>query len=397
MQIAHIAPPWISIPPENYGGTEVVLHNLVEEQVAQGHDVTLLAPGDARSSARVVSFFPHSLSKTETPWGAHLKAFYHLYKSVEYIKAHEFDIIHMHLSSAADMYLFPLVAGLKTSQVMTLHSRFPFDRIDTWKGDADSLYMEWARSVPIVAVSRYAREEVLHPLNFVGVVPHGLPIRCFEATVSEPEEYFAWLGRIVPDKGTHLAIQAAREANVPLILAGTVDQHLPEAVQYFETQVKPYIDGKQIKYIGPVNLEQKIDLFSRARGFLNSIMWEEPFGMVIIESMAVGCPVISFTRGGVAEIIKHKKNGFLVYDVQEMVHYIKRIDELDRAEICAGAKIDFSVHAMAEKYIHIYKSIIAARMRATMVRPALRSAGASIVSLQPPDPTISTETRNLLG
>src|SRR6185312_12941021 len=124
MKIAHIAPPWIAIPPKNYGGTEIMLYNLIEEQVAQGHDVTLFAPGDARTSARLISFFPCSLIATGVPWQGHLKAYYHLSKSVEYIKHHNFDIVHTHLSSSADMYLFPLMAQLVTPHVMTLHSRF---------------------------------------------------------------------------------------------------------------------------------------------------------------------------------------------------------------------------------------------------------------------------------
>src|SRR5581483_1645983 len=211
MKIAHIAPPWVSIPPKNYGGTEIVLYNLIEEQVAQGHDVTLLAPADARTSAKLVSFFSQSLIDSGIPWQAHLKAFYHLYKAVEYIKDHDFDIVHGHLSSSADMYLFPLTAHLSTPLVVTLHSRFPFDRVQSWMGDADGYYMEWATTVPMVAISQSARAEVPHELNFVGVVHHGLPLNLFRPTVEQPEDFFVWLGRVVADKGTHLAVQAAQK------------------------------------------------------------------------------------------------------------------------------------------------------------------------------------------
>ena len=150
MKIAHIAPPWIAIPPKNYGGTEIVLYNLIEEQVAQGHDVTLLAPGDARTSAKLISFFPHALIDAGVPWQGHLKAYYHLHKAVEYIKDHDFDIVHTHLSSSADMYLFPLTAQLATPHVMTLHSHFPFDHVQSWTGDADDFYMQWIASVPMI-------------------------------------------------------------------------------------------------------------------------------------------------------------------------------------------------------------------------------------------------------
>jgi glycosyltransferase involved in cell wall biosynthesis len=359
MKIAHIAPPWIAIPPKDYGGTEVVLYNLVEEQVAQGHDVTLFAPGDAKTSARLISFFPHSLIGDGVPWQGHLKAYYHLHKAVEYIKSHDFDIVHTHLSSSAEMYLFPLMSHVVTPHVMTLHSHFPFDRIQPWKGDADDLYMEWASSVPIVVISEQARAKNAFPLNIAGVVHHGLPMAQFRPTVKQPESFFVWLGHFVPTKGPHLAIEAAKKAGVPLVLAGTVDRHVQASVDYFEQEIKPHIDGEQITYVGPVNMKQKIDLLSRARGLLNPIQWEEPFGMVMIEAMAVGCPVIAFRRGAVPEIVIHGKSGFLVHDVNEMVQSIARIDELDREVVRAHVEQHFTSHIMAQRYTKVYKKVIA--------------------------------------
>ncbi len=359
MKIAHIAPPWITIPPKNYGGTEIVLYNLVEEQVAQGHDVTLFAPGDARTSARLVSFFPRALLDIGVPWQGHLKAYYHLFKSVEYIKDHDFDIVHTHLSSSADMYLFPLMSHLALPHVMTLHSHFPFDRVQTWTGDADDYYMEWVSAVPIVVISEQARIQSKLPLNIVGVVHHGLPMAHFQATVQQPENFFVWLGRFVPDKGPHLAIEAAKKAGVQLVMAGTIDKHVKESVDYFELAIKPHIDNKQIKYIGPVNMEQKIGLLSRARGMLNPIQWEEPFGMVMIEAMAVGCPVIAIDRGAASEVVAHGRSGFLVADANEMAQSISRIGELDREVVRAYAEHHFTARTMTEKYTAMYKKIIA--------------------------------------
>jgi glycosyltransferase involved in cell wall biosynthesis len=367
MRIAHIAPPWIAIPPKNYGGTENVLFNLIEEQVAQGHDVTLFAPGDARTSAHLVSFFPQSLIDSGIPWQAHMKAFYHLYKSVEYIKAHAFDVVHGHLSSSADMYILPLMADVATPFVVTLHSRFPFDRVQPWTGDADRYYMEWASKVPMVAISKRSSEEVPYKLNFIGVIHHGLPMKQFQPTVTQPEDYLVWLGRIVPEKGTHTAIEAAKKAGRRLVLAGTIDQHLAESVDYFEKMVKPHIDGKQITYIGPVNLMQKIDLLSRAYAMLNPINWEEPFGMVMIEAMAVGCPVITFPRGAAPEVVQHRKSGYLAHDLQEMVQFIERIPELDRSAVRAYVERNFSVRVMVENYTRIYKKI---QMPTVLSRPA---------------------------
>jgi glycosyltransferase involved in cell wall biosynthesis len=331
MRIAQIAPPWITIPPKNYGGTESVISNLVEELVAQEHDVTLFAPGDAQTSARLVSFFPKSLLREGGSWDMHLKAFYHLQKSLEEVKADNFDIVHTHLSSSSDLYAFPLTAELATPHVTTLHSHFPFDHAPNGKvGDADRYYMDWAPAIPIVFISESARKQEKLPLNCVGVVHNGIELHQYRPLSRKREDALVWLGRFVPEKGPHLAIEAAKQAQVPLILAGTIDQYVKSSVAYFQEQIKPQIDQKQIRYIGPVNMKQKVRLLSRARGFLNPIKWEEPFGMVMIEALACGCPVISFDRGAAPEIVAHGQNGFLVQNVAEMVQSIAHIDEIDR-------------------------------------------------------------------
>src|SRR5438874_1776113 len=358
MKVAQIAPPWLAIPPKNYGGTEIVIYNLVEEQVARGHQVTLFAPGNTKTSAKLVSFFPKPLIEEGIPWHGHLKAYYHLHKSVEYVKQHKFDILHTHLSSSSDMYIFPLTAPLATPHVTTLHSRFPFDRVQSWMGNADEYYMEWAPSVPIVAISESARAEVPYPLNFVGVVHHGIPMQQFVPSTKKVGNFFVWLGRFIPDKGTHLAIEAAKEAGVKIVLAGTIDRHQQESINYFHQVIEPQVDNEQVKYVGPVNMKQKTSLLSRARAFLNPIEWEEPFGMVMIEAMALGCPVISFARGAAPEIVVHRKTGFLVHGVEEMVRFIPRIDEIDRTVTRMHVEHNFSARVMAQKYVKIYKNVI---------------------------------------
>ena len=378
MKIAQIAPPWISIPPKNYGGAEVVIYNLVRELVSQGHDVTLFAPGDARTPAKQVSFFPKSLNESGAPWSAHLKAYYHLYKSLEH--ANEFDIIHTHLSSSSDLYIFPLTASLTTPHVTTLHSRFPFDRVNIWTGDADYFYMEWAPYVPMIAISESARAEVPHKLNFVGVVPHGLPMAQFRPTGRKRGDFFVWLGRFVPDKGVHLAIEAAKRAQVPIVLAGTIDRYSQESIHYFHQIIKPLIDEKQIRYVGPVNMKEKISLLSRARGFLNPIEWEEPFGMVMIESMALGCPVISFARGAAPEIIIHGKTGFLVQGLDEMVACIPRIDEIDRNVTRMHIEEHFSAQVMARQYIEIYEKLVRTWKKVSRPRIAVLAPADSLLT-----------------
>lgn len=360
MKIAQIAPPWITIPPKNYGGTENVIANLVEAQVELGHDVTIFAPEGTKTSAKLVSFFPQALVEEGVPWSAHLKAYYHMQKSIDYIQLRDFDIVHCHLSSTPDMYFFPLLATLKTPHVMTLHSHFPFDRNTSgWQGDADKLYLqEWAAATPLIAISESAAEMVPEEVKVVGVVHHGLPMGVFKPIKRKPGDAFVWLGRFAKEKGTHIAIEAAKRAGVPLILAGSIDRHSQESIGYFKEFVEPLIDNEQIKYIGPVNMKQKISLLSRARGFLNPIQWEEPFGMVMIEAMALGCPVISFARGAASEIIVHRKNGFLVHDLDEMVHFIPQVEMLSRDAIRAYAEQHFSARAMAVNYIRLYKKVI---------------------------------------
>jgi len=358
MKIAQIAPPWITIPPKNYGGTENVIYNLVEEQVAQGHDVTLFAPGDAKTSAKHVSFFPASLLASGVPWQAHLKAHYHLYKAVENVEKHDFDIVHTHLSATTDMYIFPLAESLATPHVTTLHSNFPFDNAPGgWTGDADEYYLQWARHVPMVAISKSAQEQAPKALQFIGVVYNGLAMKDYRPSLKGRSDYFAWLGRFAPEKGAHLAIEAAKRAGAPIILAGNVQRH-HESMLYFREAIQPQIDNDQVRYIGPVNMRQKVNLLSRARGFLNPIAWEEPFGMVMIEAMAFGCPVISFARGAAPEIVVDGETGFLVRDIDEMVRCIPRIDQISRDVTRMHVERNFTVRVMAEGYMQVYTKVI---------------------------------------
>jgi glycosyltransferase involved in cell wall biosynthesis len=332
----------------------------VEEQVAQGHDVTLFAPEDAKTSAKLVSFFPKSLLREGVAWTMHLKAFYHLQKALEQVREQDFDIVHTHLSSGADMYIFPLTAALATPHVTTLHSHFPFDTAPGHKvGDADRYYMEWAPDVPMVAISESARTQEKLPLNFVGVVHNGMDMNQYRPTRKQRGDFFVWLGRFAPEKGPHLAIEAAKRTNVPLVLAGTIDRYVKDSISYFHQVIEPEINDNQIKYLGPVNMRKKLNLLSRAHGFLNPIEWEEPFGMVMIEAMAVGCPVISFTRGAAPEIVAHGETGFLVKNLDEMVEYIPRIDEIDRETTRLHVERNFSARVMAEKYTQVYEKVMA--------------------------------------
>jgi glycosyltransferase involved in cell wall biosynthesis len=324
------------------------------------------------------------------PWQANLKAYYHLHKSLEYTFEHNFDIVHNHLSSSADMYIFPLSATLTKPHVTTLHGHFPFDKaLDSWTGDADGYFMDWAQHVPLVASSESARMQVAYPTHFVGTVHNGIRMRDYTSTCTDIGNYFVWLGRFAPEKGAHIAIEAARKAQVPLILVGVRDQQDQDSMQYYRHMIEPYVDGKQIRYIGPISMSQKIDLLSHARALLNPVEWEEPFGMIQIEAMATGCPVIAFARGAATEIVTHGLTGFLAYNVQDVVHYISQIDEIDRNRVREYAIRHFSARTMAENYLRIYANVITAH--------ALTDTVSARVNTAPLDDVKPENTRSMLS
>ena len=272
------------------------------------------------------------------------------------------------------MYVFPLTATLPLPRLVTLHSQFPFDRINgDWRGEGDQYYLEWINQVPLVAISKSAKEQEQKKLslNFFDIVHHGINVRDFPSPRISPEKFFIWVGRLVPEKGAHLAIEAARKAGVPLIIAGIVDTNIPEAQEYFEKQIKPRLDGQQIRYIGPVGLKKRNDLLHRARGMLNPLQWEEPFGMVMVEAMAAGCPVIAFPRGAVEEIITSDEVGFVVKNVDEMAERIRAIDSIDRRKVREYIETRFSARRMAEDYTCLYQRLIEKDKNLVMSVPSL--------------------------
>ncbi|GCE24480.1 glycosyltransferase family 4 protein [Dictyobacter kobayashii] len=355
MKIAQVAPPWIEVPPKTYGGTETVLHTLVEEQVAQGHDVTLLGPAGSQTSAKLVPLIEHSLLEEGFSWHDTQIERDYLQRALEYVYDHTFDIVHTHLSSGGDMYLFPLLANAHIPHITTLHSNLPFEPAEVPIDISQEDIERYTAHVPIVAISEHACQSQGLRLNFIGIVHHGISLEKYPMTTDRPNDYFMWLGRFVPEKGPHLAIQASKQAQVPLMLVGTISQGYE---QYYKDTVEPCTHKKQITNYGPASYEEKLTLMGFARGFLNPITWEEPFGMVMIEAMATGCPVISFARGAAPEIIADGETGFLVNSLEEMVQAMGRIDEIEREKVRGYVQEHFSCSAMARKYTDIYQKAI---------------------------------------
>jgi glycosyltransferase involved in cell wall biosynthesis len=396
MKIAQVAPPWIAIPSQQYGGAENVIYYLVEELQALGHEVTLFAPADARTSARQVSFISRSLLNESDPWQANLKAYYHLHKSLEYIAEHDFDIVHTHLSTSGDMYIFPLAAELATPHVTTLHSQFPCNRtVDYWTDNANGHFMEWIQRIPLVTISESARSHLQIGAHCIDTIHYGIPTA--EPTTEDLQdegqvgEYFVWMGRFTYEFGAHLAIEAARNAGVPLVLVGTKEPDNRDAMHYYRHMVEPFLDtnkpgarilhqpGQDIRVLGPLAKQPKTALLRHARALLHPVEHEEPSGLLLMEAMAAGCPVITFPHGAAPEVVVQGQTGFIVQDIPNMLRAMKQVATLDRHAIRNYIEHYFSAQAMAQNYQNLYAQIMSTSNR-TRVTGALSNTPALINS-----------------
>lgn len=344
MRIAQVAPLWERVPPPAYGGIELVVGLLTDELVRRGHDVTLFASGDSISLAKLKS--AHSQALRLDPNVREYGIYEMLQMSQVYEQAQEFDIIHSHMGCAA----LPYSKLVKTPTVHTLHGIFTPDN--------EKLFRH-AHQQPYISISETQREPRLG-LNYVATVYNGVDTdsyRFYPQPDSPP--YLAFLGRISPEKGTHLAIDIAKRSGWHLKIAGKVDM---VDVEYFEEQIKPHIDGKQIEYLGEANHAQKNILMGGAVATLFPITWREPFGLVMIESMAAGTPVIAMKLGSTPEVIAHGKTGFLCNDIDACVAAIDQIPTLSR-EACRQHVVDrFSVQKMVDGYEAVYRQLIQDRV-----------------------------------
>lgn len=343
MRIAQIAPLWESVPPPTYGGTELVASLLTEELVRRGHDVTLFASGDSHTSANLEAVHPRALRLD--PKVKEYGVYEMLQLAQVYERADEFDVIHSHMGCAA----LPYSKLVKTPTVHTLHGIFTPDN--------EKMFVH-ARQQPFVSISHSQREPRLG-LNCVATVYNGIDTSThkFYEKPSDPP-YLVFLGRLSPEKGTHHAIEIAKRSGWHLKIAGKID---PVDVEYYETEIKPHVDGKQIEYLGEANHEQKNALLGNAVATLFPITWREPFGLVMVESMVAGTPVIAMELGSASEVIAHGKTGFLCHSLEECVAAIDRVREIDRAA-CRQRVIDhFSAKRMADGYEAVYRQLVAER------------------------------------
>lgn len=336
MRIGQVSPLYESVPPKHYGGTERIVSYLTEELVRQGHEVTLYASGDSVTDARLVAACGRSLRLDERcidQLAHHLvmleRVFHH---------ADEFDVVHFHV----DYLHFPFSRRRILPHVTTLHGRLDIP-------DLVPLYREY-REMPVVSISD-AQRGPLPWANWQATVHHGLPHDLYRFR-ARTGSYLAFLGRISPEKRVDRAIEIAKRVGIPLKIAAKVDRVDKE---YFESVIEPLLRAPLIEYIGEIGDGEKDEFLGNAYALLFPINWPEPFGLVMIEAMACGTPVIAYRRGSVPEVIDDGLTGFIVNSLEEAVQAVRRVPELNRASCRKAFEDRFSSKRMADDYLQIYE------------------------------------------
>ncbi|MFZ0319975.1 MAG: glycosyltransferase family 4 protein [Candidatus Sulfotelmatobacter sp.] len=339
MRIAQIAPLYESVPPRLYGGTERVVSWLTEELVRLGHDVTLFASGDSITNARLVPVCPRALRLD-----AHCKdAVAHHVAMMEQVfqEAANFDLIHSHV----DYLHFSLSRRVDVPCLTTLHGRLDIP-------DLVPLYQVF-RDVPLVSISNSQRAP-LPWVNWQGTVHHGMPKGLLSLKV-ERGSYLAFLGRVSPEKGLDEAIEIARRSGLRLKIAAKVD---PADLEYFENRIKPLLNDDNVDFIGEIGNDEKNDFLGNAAALLFPIQWPEPFGIVMIEALACGTPVIAYRSGSVPEVLKDGVTGFIVDDVDDAVIAVSHLHGINRRTCRTYFEEHFTDERMASDYSNIYQNLI---------------------------------------
>ena len=343
MRIAQVAPLSESVPPKLYGGTERVVSYLTDQLVQLGHDVTLFASGDSSTSATLAPMWPEALRLQATikdPLAPHLLMLENVVARIN-----EFDVIHFHISQVH----FPVMRRLPhAAHVTTLHGRLDIEELRP-------LYREFP-DMPVVSISD-AQRLPLPEAGWVATIHHGLPLNLFSFRPT-PGNYLAFLGRISPEKRVDRAIAIATACGVRLRIAAKVDAADQE---YFNRDIRPLLDNPLVEFIGEIPDREKNTFLGEATALLFPIDWPEPFGLVMIEAMACGLPVVAFPGGSVREIIDDGVTGFIVDSIEDGVDAVRRIHTIERSRCRETFERRFSVHRMASEYVDIYRQVIAKR------------------------------------
>ena len=338
MKIAQVAPLIESVPPKFYGGTERVVSWLTEELVRQGHQVTLFASGDSVTSANLVACCRKALRSAPecgNPLGWHL-----VQMETVMQRASEFDVLHFH----NDFLHFPLSKRMSTPCVTTLHGRLDLPELAAVYGAFPD--------VPLISISN-AQRAALPRLRWLATMYHGLPETWLQTDDGE-REHLLFLGRISPEKRTDRAIEIALAAGLPLVIAAKVDA--ADRI-YFEQEIAPRLGHPLIRFVGEVGDQEKRELFRKAHALLFPIDWPEPFGLVMVEALGCGVPVIAFPRGSVPEIIEHGKTGYIVDDIAEAVAAVRALPALKRSDCREAFLRRFTAARMAADYVRQYQKL----------------------------------------
>jgi glycosyltransferase involved in cell wall biosynthesis len=338
MKIAQVAPLFEAVPPKLYGGTERIVYYLTEELVNLGHEVTLFASGDSRTSANLVAHVPEAIRLNKACEDSLAPHIIQLVEIVE--RAGEFDIIHFH----TDYMHFPFTRKLATAHLTTLHGKLTIAELQL-------IYNKFPDQ-PVVSISNNQRRP-LPQANWISTVYHGLPADLHKVGEGGGG-YLAFLGRVSPEKGLEKAIDVAKATGIPLKIAAKIDKADQE---YYEEQIKPLLGHPLIEFIGEINEEQKTEFLGNALALLFLINWEEPFGLVTIEAMACGTPVIALNRGSVPEIIENGKSGFVVQNEEQAIEAVSKLPLLNRNTVRNCFDERFTSRRMALDYVEIYKKL----------------------------------------
>ncbi|HXA54108.1 MAG TPA: glycosyltransferase family 4 protein [Solirubrobacteraceae bacterium] len=342
-----LAPPWISVPPPGYGGVESVVGVLTDALVGCGHAVTLFCAPGSRSSARVVPLLeeshPEEIERS-------LYEVDHVARAFEEIDlaAYEerFDVVHDHCGFTA----LAMADRLDTPFVHTLHGQFT--------PSTAAFYARHGHKAALVGISRAQLASAPAGMEPVGAIPNPIDVRAWPLR-ERKDDYLLWIGRMTAEKGPHRAIVAARAADVPLVLAGVIQ---PGQQAFFDREVAPHIDGERVRFLGEIGGSAKLAAFAGARALLMPIRWEEPFGMVMVEALACGTPVIAFPEGAARELVCDGRTGFLVADEQAMGAAIGRLPRIAPRDCRAWVAEHCGVDVVAAAYERTYRSVAHARV-----------------------------------
>lgn len=351
LRIAQIAPLHEAVPPRLYGGTERVVSYLTEELVRRGHRVTLFASGDSQTRAELVPCSGEALrldARCIDPFAHHVLQLERVAQ-----RASEFDVLHFH----TDYFSFPLGRRLDVAQVVTLHGRLDLP-------DLQPIFHEF-NDYPTVSISDHQRLP-LPQARWMTTIHHGLPADLHHPSY-EPGEYFAFLGRISPEKRVDRAIEIAKRTGVPLKIAAKISTADEE---YFRSEIAHLLDHPLVEFLGEIGEHEKGDFLRGAKALLFPIDWPEPFGLVMIEALACGTPVVAFSHGSVPEVLRHGVSGFLVKDMDEAVAAAARVEELDRRACRAEFDARFTAQRMAEDYERLYARLLRERQSGKILRIA---------------------------